>query len=82
MKARRGWRVLRIGVVTGLASAAVLAAARIVPRFVAHRSYRRLAAAKATEDLWPPVPSRPAEPVRVSAPLAQTGNDGEGSGGD
>jgi hypothetical protein len=82
MRTLRGSRLLRIGVLTGLAGGAVLAALRIVPKLVARRCYRRLAAAKTTEELWPPVPPHPADPVRVSAPLARATDDGEGTGGD
>ena len=42
-----------------------VAAARFVPKLVARRSFRRLAARETTEELWPPVPSRAGGPVRV-----------------
>jgi hypothetical protein len=63
--------------VAGLLGGAAVAAARFVPKLVARRAYRKLAAAKATEELWPPVPSRSSEQLQVSAPLAGTAHDGD-----
>ena len=80
MRARRGWRAVRIGVIAGIFGGVALAAARFVPRLLARQSYRRLAATKSTEELWPPVPPRSGEPVRVFAPLARTATDGDGTG--
>jgi len=79
MKARRGWRTVRIGVLAGIAGSLGLAAARYVPKLIARQSYRRLAARKSTDELWPPVPSRSGEPVRVSAPRAGKASDVDGS---
>ncbi len=77
MRTRQGWRILRVGLITGILGGVTVAAAKFIPRLIARRSYRKLAATKTTEELWPPVPSRPGEPVRVSAPLAGTTHDGD-----
>jgi uncharacterized membrane protein len=69
-------RALHLGVIAGVLAGAV-AAVRFVPRLVARRSYRKLAATKATDEFWPPVPVRSGEPLRVAAPLARTANDGD-----
>ncbi|MGD0743469.1 MAG: hypothetical protein ABSA31_09370 [Acidimicrobiales bacterium] len=82
MRTRRGWRAIRIGVVAGVLGGAAVAAARVLPKFLARRSFRRLAATKTTEELWPPVPTRSAGAVRVDAPLAGAPVDGDGSGPD
>ncbi|MGP8066293.1 MAG: hypothetical protein ACLP81_07950 [Acidimicrobiales bacterium] len=79
MKARQGRRAVRIGVFAGIVGGLGLAAARYVPKLIARRSYRRLAAKKSTDELWPPVPPRSGEPVRVSAPRAGKASDGDGS---
>jgi hypothetical protein len=77
MKAQRGWRAVRLGVVAGLIGGFAVAAARFVPKLVARRSFRRLAATRTTEELWPPIPSRAGGPVRVDAPLAGGPDDGD-----
>jgi hypothetical protein len=78
----RGKRLaVYLGVIAGVLAGAV-AAARFVPKFFARRSYRKLAATKATDEFWPPVPVRSGEPLRVAAPLARTANDGDTPGRD
>jgi uncharacterized membrane protein len=81
MVARGKRRAVHLGVIAGVLAGAV-AAARFVPKLVARRSYRRLAATKATDEFWPPVPVRSGEPLRVAAPLARTTNDGDAPGRD
>jgi len=81
MKAQRGWRAIRLGVIAGLIGGFAVAAARFVPKLLARRSFKRLAATKTTEELWPRVPSRADGPVRIDAPLAGGGDDGDGPEG-
>jgi uncharacterized membrane protein len=82
MRAQRGLRAVRLGVIAGLIGGFVVAATRFVPKLIARRSFKRLAATRTTEELWPPVPSRAGGPVRVDAPLAGGADDGDGPEGE
>ena len=80
MRRKRGQQLVRAGVATGLLAGALLAAARLVSKWLATRARRReQAAVSATEGLWPPVPSANAEPARVRALRADKRNDGSTS---
>lgn len=77
MRRLRGRRLVRAGIVTGVSAGALLAAGRLLSKWLAARARRReRAAVSATEGLWPPVPSANAERARVRALRADGTNDG------